>query len=113
VVRVIWLHPEDLDLDGDDEPDGDGTAAAEPPGPVGLVVQGVAAGGERTTLIADRVDGAAVIGTSPAFGPSQIDTLRIDRLLIGQAVAAAEEELPYAQWRLRLAPEPRALREER
>jgi hypothetical protein len=110
VVRVIWLHPEDLDLNGDDEPDD--AAAVVPPAASGLVVQAVTAGGERTTLVADRVEGAAVVGTSPAFGPSRIDTSRIDRLLIGTAVAAVEEELPYAQWRLRLAPEPRALREE-
>ncbi len=109
VVRVIWLHPEMLDLDGDDEPDGE--RPTESPEVAGLVVQGVAAGGERTTLVADRVDAAAIVGTSPAFGPSRIDTNRIDRLLIGKAVTAADEALPYSQWRLRLAPEPRALRE--
>lgn len=109
VVRVIWLHPEELDLDGDDEPDGE--VATESQEVAGLVVQGVAAGGERTTLVADRVEAAAIVGTSPAFGPSRIDTNRIDRLLIGKAVAAADEALPYSQWRLRLAPEPRALRE--
>ena len=53
-----------------------------------------------------------MVGLSPAFGPSRIDTERIDRLLVGKAVAAAEEELPYGQWKLTLAPEPRSLREE-
>lgn len=109
VVRVIWLHPDELDLDGDDKLDDE--VATESPEVAGLVVQGVAAGGERTTLVADRVDAAAIVGASPAFGPSRIDTHRIDRLLIGKAVAAADEALPYSQWRLRLAPGPRALRE--
>jgi len=40
------------------------------------------------------------------------DTKRIDRLLVGKAVAAADEELPYSRWQLRLAPQPRALQEE-
>jgi hypothetical protein len=114
VVRVIWLHPEDLDLGAGaevDEADQDGGTTM--PAPVaGLVVQAVSAGGERTTLVADRVEGQSVVGLSPAFGPSRIDTERIDRLLVGKAVAAAEEELPYGQWKLTLAPEPRALREE-
>ncbi len=129
VVRVIWLHPEDLELDGPtaaehaaegnapqaplrESDEGNVAARAAAGGMAGLVVQGVAAGGERTTLVADRVEGDSVVGMSPAFGPSRIDTTRIDRLLVGQAVAAAEEELPYSQWKLRLAPQPRALREE-
>ena len=114
VVRVIWLHPEELDLGGEADaeagerrPDG---PRAEPSIP-GLVVQAVSAGGERTTLVADRVEGTSVVGMSPAFGPSRIDTERIDRLLVARAVAAAEEELPYSRWKLTLAPEPRALRE--
>ena len=52
-----------------------------------------------------------VVGASPAFGPSRIDTVRIDRLLIGRAVAVAGAELPFAKWKLRQAPQPRALRE--
>jgi hypothetical protein len=58
------------------------------------------------------MEGPAIIGTSPAFGPSRIDTTRIDKLLIGGAVGAGDERLPFDQWRLRLAPLPRALRDE-
>ena len=124
VVRMIWLHPEDLNLEGTPPAEGEveetaqGAGAAEvvapadPGGMAGLIVQGVAAGGERTTLVADRVEGESVVGMSPAFGPSRIDTKRIDRLLVGKAVAAADEELPYSRWQLRLAPQPRALQEE-
>ena len=113
VVRMIWLHPEDLDLGDEAEADENTSGGVTKPGAVaGLVVQAVSAGGERTTLVADRVEGQSVVGLSPAFGPSRIDTERIDRLLVGKAVAAAEEELPYGQWKLTLAPEPRSLREE-
>jgi len=100
VARVIWLHPEEL-------------AEAAPP-PVakdgGLLVQGVAVDGRRVTLVAEGVAGAKVRGRSPAIGPAEIDTQRIDRLLIGTAIEAESESLPYRQWKLKPAPEPRALR---
>jgi hypothetical protein len=111
VARMIWLHPEDIDLDGKQEAAPADDEAVTAVGMAGLVVQGVSAGGERATLVADRVEGKMVVGASPAFGPSRIDTVRIDRLLIGRAVAAAGAELPFAKWKLRQAPQPRALRE--
>ena len=111
VARMIWLHPEDIDLDGKQETAPADDEAATAVGMAGLVVQGVSAGGERATLVADRVEGKMVVGASPAFGPSRIDTVRIDRLLIGRAVAVAGAELPFAKWKLRQAPQPRALRE--
>jgi hypothetical protein len=107
VVRLIWLHPESL------EPVGDGEAAVEAAGePTGLVVQGVAKGGQRTTLVAERMLDAAIIGRSEAFGPSRIDTKQIDRLLLGGAIAGEQEKVTWLQWKLRPAPLPRALRDE-
>jgi hypothetical protein len=35
----------------------------------------------------------------------------MDRLLMGRAIEDEADELPYRQWKLRTAPEPRALRE--
>lgn len=115
--RIIWLHPEEIDFaaGGAAPPERADEGGRKPEaGPVpaaGLLVQGVSARG-RTTLVAERMEGPAIIGTSPSFGPSRIDTTRIDKLLIGDAVGAGDEQLPFAQWRLRLAPLPRALREE-
>ena len=107
VVRLIWLHPESL------EPDGDGDPAVEAAvAPTGLVVQGVANGGQRTTLVAERMLDAAIIGRSEAFGPSRIDTKQIDRLLLGGAIAGEQEELTWLKWKLKLAPLPRALRDQ-
>jgi hypothetical protein len=109
VVRVIWLHPEDLGPRGgaDEAP-----AAGEPEvaEPAEMVVQGVTAAGERTTIMAERVEGSVIIGRSQAFGESRLDTNRVDRLLLGSGIGDADGELPFAQWRLRLAPLPRALR---
>jgi hypothetical protein len=101
VVRVIWLHPEGAEQ-----------AAAPPPAVAdeGLLVQGVALDGRRVTVVAQGVEGAVLRGRSPAIGPAEIDTERVDRLLIGDAIEAEAESLPYRQWKLRPAPEPRALR---
>jgi hypothetical protein len=52
------------------------------------------------------------VGTSLALGPSRIDTRRIDRLVIGKAIDTGAENLPFSMWRLKLAPPPRALRDE-
>ncbi len=124
VVRLIWLHPGDLEAG--DEKAGTEKAVKNKPGnrelengkqpPTNdgkLLVQGVASGGQRTTLEAERVDGRAIIGRSPAFGSARIDTAHIDRLLVGGTIADADEGLPFAKWRLRLAPVPRALREKK
>jgi hypothetical protein len=121
VSRIIWLHPEEIDFAAGGaalpvrEPEAGADGAENPPADpepaAGLLVQGVSPRG-RATLVAERMEGQAIIGTSPAFGPSRIDTTRIDKLLIGGAVGAGDERLPFAQWRLRLAPLPRALRDE-
>ena len=73
---------------------------------VGLLVQGVAAG-RRVTLVAEGLDGEVIRGTSPALGPGRIDLTSIDRLLVGRAIDDEADELPYRQWRLRPAVEPR------
>lgn len=111
VVRLIWLHPENL-VDAAPKVE-EGVDAAPRPDDMGLLVQGLGGSGERTTLEVERVEGTAIVGQSPAFGPSRIDTTRIDRLLIGAAITAGDDNLPYAKWRLKLAPLPRALREKK
>jgi len=102
VARVIWLHPEE------DSADAPPRAAA--PDPVGLLVQGVAEG-RRVTLVAEGLAEGAIRGTSPALGPGRIDLKGVDRLLLGRAIDGEADQLPYRQWKLRPAPEPKALRE--
>lgn len=116
VVRIIWLHADEIEgLEEAATADDGGDVGAEPAAPAaveGLFVQGIAAGGGRTTLVAERMTGPMIVGTSLALGPSQIDTRRIERLLIGGAIGGSGEQLPFAKWRMRLAPLPRALRDE-
>jgi hypothetical protein len=101
VARVIWLEAEPAAGDAGRSP-----AAVDR----GVVVQGVAAG-RRVTAVAEGVDDSTIRGVSPAVGPVRIDLKKVDRLLVGRAIEDEADELPYRQWRLKPAPEPRALRE--
>jgi len=103
VARIIWLHPE-----AEQRPGGDpgGTTGR----PAGLLVQGVTAAG-RVTLVPETCLGGVIRGTSPALGPGRIEIAATDRLLIGGAIAAESDELPYRHWKLLPAAEPRALRD--
>jgi hypothetical protein len=96
VARVIWLHPEKVD-------------EAVPAPADALLVQGVSADGGRVTLEAEAVEGSTIRGRSRAFGTGMIDVDRVDRLLVGPAVDTDAGNLPYGQWKLRPAAEPRAL----
>ena len=115
IVRIIWLHPDEIEFGDDAEPVVDDEPAAAEVAAEGLVVQGITADKGRTTLRADRMEGSVIVGSSPAFGKARIDTRAVDLVLIGRAVgegdAEGDDELPFARWRLRLAPLPRALRE--
>jgi len=117
VVRVIWLHADEIEGRPADPKAVAPAAAArdddDPRPPPGLLVQGIAASSGRTTMFAERLEGAVIVGTSLALGPSRIDTQAIDRLLVGRAVGGDGEELPFARWRLRPAARPRALRDEK
>lgn len=110
VARVIWLHPdENLPAEGEQEAADTaarGDRAVKDEEATGLLVQGVA-GDRRVTLVAEGVADAAIHGTSPALGPGRIDLTKADRLLIGGAIESEADELPYRQWKLRPAPEPR------
>jgi hypothetical protein len=100
VVRLIWLHPENLDTPW--------TPPAAAPG-AGLLVEGVGGTAERLRMAATGIDGNTLLGTSPVVGPCRIDLGKIDRLLIGGRPDGAIKSLPYAQWKLHPAAEPRNL----
>ncbi|MFM7290341.1 MAG: hypothetical protein ACKO6B_03800 [Planctomycetia bacterium] len=100
VVRLIWLHPENLDTPW--------TPPAAEPG-AGLLVEGVGGTAERLRMAATGIDGNTLLGTSPVVGPCRIDLEKIDRLLIGGRPDGAVATLPYAQWKLQPAAEPRNL----
>jgi hypothetical protein len=99
-ARLIWLHPENLDTPW--EP-------PQPPAGRGLPVEGVAGANDRLRMMATGIRGNVLLGTSPIVGPCRIDLERIDRLLIGGARDESPQPVPYSQWKLQAAPEPRNL----
>jgi hypothetical protein len=100
VSRLIWLHPENLDTPW--EP-------PQPQGGQGLFVESVSGSTQRLRMTATGIEGNRLVGTSPVVGPCQIDLEKIDRLLIGGDIEKTPRNLPYAQWKLQPAPEPRNL----
>jgi hypothetical protein len=100
VARLIWLHPENLD------------APWEPPQSRvegGLLVESVAPDKSRLQMTATGIRGNILLGTSSVVGPCRIDLESIDRLLIGGGEDGSPRTMPYSQWRLQPAPEPRNL----
>ncbi len=100
VVRLIWLHPENLETPW---------VPPQPPAGRGLFVEGVSGNTQRLRMAATGIEGNMLLGTSPVVGPCRIDLEKTDRLLIGRAIDALPQTLPYAQWKLQPAPEPRNL----
>ena len=104
VARVIWLHPESLDPTWQPE------ALRSSPG---LPVEAVTLSVGRLRMAATGIEGNVLVGSHAIFGPSRIDLNSIDRLLIGGVLEETPKRLPYAQWQLQPAAEPRNLPKKR
>ena len=104
VARVIWLHPESLDATW--QPEVNDSAP-------GLPVEAVALSVGRLRMAATGIEGNVLVGSHAIFGPSRIDLNSIDRLLIGGVLEETPKRLPYAQWQLQPAAEPRNLPKKR
>ena len=100
VARVIWLHPESLDATW--QPEVNDSAP-------GLPVEAVALSVGRLRMAARGIEGNVLVGSHPVLGASRIDLASIDRLLIGGVLEETPKRLPYAQWQLQPAAEPRNL----
>lgn len=100
VARLIWLHPENLDTPWQ---------PPQPPASEGLLVESVSRDNDRLRMLAMRIEGNRLTGTSPWLGPCGIDLETTDRLLIGGARENSPQLVPYARWKLLSAPEPRNL----
>lgn len=99
VARLIWLHPENL------------STPWRPPKPLagdGLLIDAVTGGTSRLRLWATGIKGNLLRGTNPSIGPCVIDLADVTTLTIGGAEAGSQA-VPFAQWRLTLAPDPRNL----
>lgn len=109
VSRVIWLHPDEPVAAADGEQQAVAAAAAPRAGEP-FLVQGVAGDGRRLTVVPRATQDGLILGTSAAIGDCRIELGMIDRLLFGAAIERESATLPYRQWKLRPAPEPRALK---
>ena len=98
VARLIWLHPENLDTPW---------VPPQPREQAGLLVEGVSGDDARLRMAASGIEGNVLLGQSSVFGPCRIDLTKIDRLLIGGGGGDQPRPLPYSQWKLQPASEPR------
>ena len=96
ISRIIWLHADELDPSKKPKPSG---AASR--------VQALRNDGVRLTFHAEKFSGNVLSGKSDVLGPCQVAVKQIDQLLIGDAIEKAAAQLPYQQWKLANAPDPK------
>jgi hypothetical protein len=106
ISRLIWLSVEG------DAAEPEAFAAVMGKG-AGLPVQAVMTDGRWLTMMAERVDGDRLIGSSGVLGPVAVDLARCEYLLVGKAIGEANRgSRPYSQWILKPAPPPRTLQKQ-
>jgi peroxiredoxin len=99
ISRIIWLHEDELDP---------AKKPAPPDGPNSATrVQALRNDGVRLTFVAESFAGTTLSGKSDVLGPCQVAVRQMDQLLIGGAIDKAAAQLPYQQWKLTNAPEPK------
>jgi thiol-disulfide isomerase/thioredoxin len=104
IVRIIWLHAEDLVSDGSrEEPD----AVAHPTDTRDGRVQVLRSDGIRLTFVPERFADAALSGSSEVLGSCRVAMKQIDQLLIGSAIEQAAAQLAYQKWKMLNAIDPK------
>ncbi len=99
IARIIWLHADELDPS---------KTPAQPTGSADRSrVQVLRNDGIRLTFSPQRFTDTVLAGKSDVLGPCQAAVKQIDQLLIGQAIETAAAGLPYQQWKLTNAPDPK------
>jgi len=106
VSHIIWLHPE-LTLGKETRKQEEGVEESAVPSALAGQVQARMSRDNRSTFVPVKVLNGELIGTSSVFGECRISISRIDQLLIGEAVVEAAGDLPYHDWKLQPAVEPR------
>lgn len=107
VTRIIWLS-----VEGDASEAEAVAAIMSAPGRSGLPARATMTDGRRLSFTGERVAGDRVVGTSGPLGTVAVDLAACAELDLGRAASTPPTgKLPYAQWRLRPAAEPRAVRE--
>ena len=70
-------------------------------------VQAMRNDGVRLTFNAESFASNTLSGKSDVLGPCQVAVNQIDQLLIGEQIDKAASQLPYQQWKLSNAQEPK------
>jgi hypothetical protein len=105
-ARLIWLS-----LVGDDSQQRAADVVMRVDQPGGVPVRATLLDGRRLSLAANGVEGDRLVGRNGVFGTTSVDLARCDHLDLGGAAAeAAAGTIPYSQWQLKPAAEPRALK---
>jgi hypothetical protein len=106
VARLIWLS-----VEGDaSESEALAAVTGGGEGRGGVAARATMTDGRRLTLLAQRLDGGRLVGESGVLGTIGVDLAVCDNLVLGPTLAeAAPVEQPYAKWKLKPAPAPRAL----
>jgi hypothetical protein len=108
VTRVIWLS-----VAGDGSDAAAIAVIAAGLKPDGVQVRALLSGPEGSrwvTSTAERIDGDKLIGWNVVLGKVAVDLGSCTSLEVGPAAVALPDGLPYAQWLLKPAAAPRALR---
>ncbi len=106
VTRIIWLS-----VEGDEAEAEAIKAVMSPPGRAGLPARATMTDGRRLSFRGERIAGDRIVGTSGPLGTVGVDLAACAELDLGRAASTTVPgKVPYAQWKLRPAAEPRAAR---
>lgn len=106
-TRLIWLA-----VAGDAADAAAVAAIAADRRPEDVIVRAMLRGAEglrRLTCVADRVAGDTLSGRSGVLGEVTVNLAQCTSLDVGPVATDVSSGIPYAQWRLKPAPPPRAL----
>lgn len=123
ITTIIWFHEDELDGSSKDkgskakkdEPTEDQEASEQVEQASetadGLRVQAIHANGVRLTFTSNQFGGDELVGESPILGACLVNIRTVDQLLFGSYIDSSNEDLPFQQWQLTHAPDPKVLAE--
>jgi thiol-disulfide isomerase/thioredoxin len=117
IARIIWFHEdelasEDAAVQDAAEPDSSSIATeSDRSGSDEFLVQAIFSDGVRLTFKPGQVGAGELVGESEILGTCLVNVKVIDQLLFGDRIATQNAKLPYNEWHLSHAPEPRVYQE--
>ncbi|WP_161604655.1 TlpA family protein disulfide reductase [Roseiconus nitratireducens] len=121
VSKIIWLwekapesdddaeetDPKETEVDEAPQNLADDDASKEPEAAgEGLEVRAVLRGGNRMSLVAEKLSDGVLIGHHPLLGEAKITLADVDELMFGDAPSKTADPPAYSDWKLLDAPEP-------